>query len=69
MLAAGGIPARLRRRMTCTEGQLLPSFFVPAVRCAVEREVRGPLLIEPVVHGNALAVLLFFGGLSSVFQF
>ena len=31
--------------------------------------MRGPLPIEPVVRGNALAVLLFFGGLFSVFQF
>ena len=44
-------------------------FLVPAVRCVVERKVRGPLPIEPVVRGNALAVLLFFGGLFSVFQF
>ena len=55
--------------MTCAEGRLLPFFLVPAVRCVVEREVRGPLPIEPVVRGNALAVLLFFGGLFSVFQF
>ena len=55
--------------MTCVEGRLLPFFLVPAVRCVVERKVRGPLPIEPVVRGNALAVLLFFGGLFSVFQF
>lgn len=55
--------------MTCAEGRLLPFFLVPAVRCVVERKVRGPLPIEPVVRGNALAVLLFFGGLFSVFQF
>lgn len=69
VLAAGGISARPRRRMTCAEGRLLPFFLVPAVRCVVERKVRGPLPIEPVVRGNALAVLLFFGGLFSVFQF
>ena len=55
--------------MTCAEGRRLPFFLVPAVRCVVERKVRGPLPIEPVVRGNALAVLLFFGGLFSVFQF
>ena len=55
--------------MTCAEGRLLPFFLVPAVRCVVERKVRGLLPIEPVVRGNALAVLLFFGGLFSVFQF
>lgn len=55
--------------MTYAEGRLLPFFLVPAVRCVVERKVRGPLPIEPVVRGNALAVLLFFGGLFSVFQF
>ena len=69
VLAAGGISARPRRRMTWAEGRLLPFFLVPAVRCVVERKVRGPLPIEPVVRGNALAVLLFFGGLFSVFQF
>ena len=53
--------------MTCAEGRLLPFFLVPAVRCVVERKVRGPLPIEPVVRGNALAVLLFFGGLFSSF--
>ena len=55
--------------MTCAGGRLLPFFLVPAVRCVVEREVRGPLPIEPVVRGDALAVLLFLGGLFSVFQF
>ena len=39
-------------------------------RCwRLEGEVRGPLPIEPEVRGNALAVLLFLGGLFSVFQF
>ena len=55
--------------MTCAEGRLLPFFLVPAVRCVVERKVRGPLPTEPVVRGNAMAVLLIFGGLISVFPF